>query len=214
MENITWVSLGENCLTQEIINDLGVNCVVSPYSWALSTIDHILNLQEKELIVEDYFQALEPIYNEKYSVHKTSKNSNNSFFIETNKNLVFRHHDFISNSQDYEKIQRRMDRYKSLNNEDVVFLYYYRVSEIPNYQYVRSRLEFFISKYYPKAKALMFYPTNSDERSITLVQDKNNVFEFEVKTLIPYEGDFDLWKAKPDRDLHKEMLDYVSNQLV
>jgi hypothetical protein len=209
MKNITWVSLGESCISQDIINSLGIKTIVSPYSWAFSSIDHIINLQEEEFAIDDYCQTTCPVLQEKYSVHKTSKNNNDSFFVETGKSLAFRHHDFFSNNEDYETIKRRMDRYKSLNSNDVVFLYNYRIGQTKENEYVRSRLEYFLTKYYPKAKALMFYEVKSEQRGIDLIEDKNNVFEFKLKTTISYEDNLGAWQREPDRDLHKQMLDYV-----
>jgi hypothetical protein len=213
MNSITWVSLGENCLSQEIINDLGVKTIVSPYSWGFSTIDHIINLQEEDFLINYYEQNTCPKWEEKYSVHKTSKNSNDSFFVETGKILIFRHHDFFSNNEDYEKIKRRMDRYKSLNSDEIVFLYHHRIGQTANPEYVRSRLEYFLLEYYPKAKALMFYEVESEQRGIRLIQDKNNVFEFEVKTTASDKTESQGWKKASTRDLHKEMLDYVLEHL-
>jgi hypothetical protein len=213
MKNIIWVSLGENCLSQQIINDLGLNSIIGPYSWAIGSIDHILNIQEKDFSVDDYTEVTEPIYNQTYSIHKTSKNSNDSWFKDANKSLTFRHHNF-SIQKDYEQMARRFDRHKALNDENIVFLYYYRATEnSPNYEYVRSRLEYFISKYYPKSKAVMFYRTDGDEGTINLIDSKSNVFEFEIKTTTPYEGEDPNWKAMPDRDLHKEMLEFVAQAL-
>jgi hypothetical protein len=213
MKNIVWVSLGENCLPQTIINDLGLNSIVSPYSWAIGTIDHILNMQEKDFSLDDYRQFVDTVYNETYSIHKTSKNSNDYWFRNSQEFLIFRHHDF-SKQKDYEAIARRFARYKALNDENIVFLYYYRATEnSPNYEYVRSRLEYFISKYYPKSKAVMFYRTDGDENTINLIDSKSNVFEFEIKTTTPYEGKDPNWKAMPDRELHKEMLEFVAQAL-
>ena len=185
MKNIIWMSLGENCLSQTIINDLGLTSIVSPYSWALGTIDHILNIQEKDFNVNDYTQSIDTVYNETYSVHKTSKNSNDRWFKDANKILTFRHHNF-SIQKDYEQIARRFDRYKALNEESIVFLYHYRTTgNSQNYKYVRSRLEYFISKYYPKSKVIMFYKTEAADGTINLIDRKNNVFEFEIKATTP-----------------------------
>jgi hypothetical protein len=201
MKNIIWVSLGENCVSQQIINKLGVKTAVSPYSWAFSTIDHIINLQEEDFLIKDYEQATCPILKEKYSVHKGSKNSNDSFFVKTGKTLAFRHHDFFSNSENYEKIKRRMDRHKSLAGDGVVFLYHHRIGDTPNCEYVRSKIEYFLDKYYPEAKALMFYEVKDKQIEMRLVQYKNNVFEFEIKTP-------DLHKGLAD-GFHKEMIEFV-----
>jgi hypothetical protein len=205
MENITWISLGENCVPQMIINKLGIKTIISPYSWAFSSIDHIINLQEEDFLIKDYEQTTCPIWKEKYSVHKTSKNSDDSFFVETGKTLAFRHHDFFSNNEDYEKIKKRMNRHKSLDGDGIVFLHYYRFGETPNCEYVRSRLEYFLNKYYPKAKILMFYKVYNEQMGIRLIQYKNNVFEFEIKTTAELE-------YIPEK-LYKEMLEPVSQSL-
>jgi hypothetical protein len=213
MKNIVWVSLGENCLPQTIINDLGLNSIVSPYSWAIGTIDHILNMQEKDFSLDDYRQFVDTVYNETYSIHKTSKNSNDYWFKNGQEFLIFRHHDF-SKQKDYEEIARRFARYKALNDKNLVFLYHYRITEnSQNAKQVRSRLEHFISKYYPKAKAVMFYKTEANDGTINLIDKKNNVFEFEIKTTTPYEGVNPAWKASGDRKLHKKMIKSVLQYL-
>jgi hypothetical protein len=213
MNNTTWVSLGENCVSQWIINDLGLKTIISPYSWGFSTIDHIINLQEEDFTIENYAQENHPFLHEKYTIHKTSKNSNDSFFVSSSKTFAFRHHDFFSNYDNYKKIKRRMNRYKSLNSDEIVFLYHHRIGQTPSSEYVRSRLEYFLLEYYPKAKALMFYEVESKQKGIRLVEDKNNVFEIEVKTIVTHESQKRGWKLE-NSDLHKKMLDYVLEHLL
>lgn len=209
--SLNWLSLGENCLSQNIINDLGLKTLTSPFAWTSVTIDHILNIQDTEFSKLDYDYYPVDTNGIAGPWHKTSKNSDDSIFAERHHQMYFFHNDFLAKEEEYNKIARRFERYHSLAIEKNVFLYHYRYSNNMNVAYVRSKLEHFIATYYPNSVAVLLYQTIAPNKSVNLVSESNSVLEFDIHTDMTWDGEN--WNAKNDRWLHKEMIDVVSSIL-
>lgn len=152
-------SIGENCLGQGVLDRLKITSSISPFSWARSNIDYIL-----EIISEDFRDFLNPDFvkhqdrygkliptNNKYSC------ANNIFEESVASNFEFTHHDILNSEKDRDSYQRKVSRFRELilSNKSLTFLYHYRFqpTERRNLNYIMDRLNIFNSTISKKRNA-------------------------------------------------------------
>jgi hypothetical protein len=222
MNEKTWLSIGENCLTQNIINTLKLKSLSTPFSWAISNIDHIIYAMEEKNIFknkENFYitndQETKVFY--RYSDHTTKKHfAKNSEVLEK---MHFPHHNFIEKIEDFKKITTRHQRLYDLSNTDnLIFLYHYRSPDIDEYshkslEYVRERLSYFKETFFPNSKIVMFYKLYNETKDVVLINEKDII---EIMILSPenkWQGPGNTF-AKKDEDLHKKMIDLAYKTII
>lgn len=142
-------SIGENCLGQGILDRKCVASCVTPFSWARSNVDYLL-----QIVNEDFNDFLNPKFLHHRSRYGKTIATNSKYtcasgvFEQSVANeFEFTHHDVLSSPKDLASLQRKVTRFGELIRSDahVVFLYHHRYQPKSKQQigYVMDRLNIF-----------------------------------------------------------------------
>lgn len=218
-----WLSLGENCLPDDILSRFHLKSYSSPFASCRSNIDYLIemhtnkydNLFDEESVSKfslDGGTVLRSIvYNKSHPIYHN---------LHTN-GFEFTHHNWIDNPDLKQSLQRRLRRMVSdIGCKDFVFLYHHRITESSDTQKIRLKLslfaDFFTSNY-KKCKIIFFYQNltseDSERRVITKDLD-DNVLEYEIITTHAWEGsNQNIFWARVDNDLLKTMIESAKNHI-
>lgn len=218
--NFLWVSIGENCLTQNIIRDLGLNTLHSPFSWGRSSIDHVLYFLEtdfREALDIQHFQKSKRETTVGFPGNVGLSNDNILQFAKVQSENIhdpwhdlfeWTHHD-ISQIEHYQQQEKRIQRFLSFKNVDnLIFLYFYKIDDVnnPDTERVIKKLQRFLSFFKGNnVHAALFY-VNKNITDLKRVESKRhkNILEFEFYTDHTWDTN-----AEKDRYLQKEMIEVI-----
>jgi hypothetical protein len=219
---IYWLSLGENCLSDDILKRTNLKSFSTPYSSAFSNIDYAIQLEKT-----NYLHLLEPSYlehgfydNNKVVRSKLTLASDDIHDPSCSQSFMFPHHNPIDSIDDRKAMLRRIDRLQNIKGEhNIVFLYYHRYSKKSDILKLRKKLNEFQS-FYTSSKAVcyivLFYQSlffsKSKERGFKTISVNNNIFEFAFCTEHLWGGNY--WRASDDDDLIIQMIDLIKPQMV
>ena len=209
-------SIGENCLTQNILQRHHPKTYATPYSHGRSNLGYALKLEKEnysnllkaEYLYYDKIGELQVVRNKHYST------SDDIYSKAHQKGFEFTHHDVISNESHKTSYERKVLRMQNFNKrEKLKFIYHYRFSENNDLNLIILKAEEFLS-YYRKREIrceFIFFTQNiineQKERTVEKIHDLNNVKGYIFKTLEVWGGtDDDIFWAKKDDDLIKSML--------
>lgn len=215
MKKTLWLSLGQNCLSQEIINTLNLDTEYTIFSWSKSTVDQILSMEkndyEEALKISSYiFDEAKYADGHRMPFNPNIVNQNNDVYTSDNFYFETTHLNIIESQEDYEKLIRRHERLRDyLNNKEIqiIFLYHYSTRKPGGPEHVRSNLKRLLDTYYHNAKVVMFSSYMDDSRGIDLVYSDDNLLEFQIRTNLAVTSAVRSWAMESDRDLHQEMID-------
>ena len=121
-------SIGENCLTDNILERYHLKSFSSPYSSGRSNVEYILNFENEEMLdflnptflKYEYFNDKRVVRNKKYVnvVNKYNETVTNGF--------EFTHHDVLGNKRIRNQLFRRCDRLKRLKKKNIILVYHHR----------------------------------------------------------------------------------------
>lgn len=225
MSKRTWISFGENCLTQTLINNIGLNTTYTPFTFTRTNPDYVLHFERNgyDLLKDkdNFVQRDEQFYKTSYKNEiDTGKN-----FIQASRVLAFGHHDVLESEDAMQKISRRADRMPELRDKKLSILYYHMVDAdtdsfpslektgngmAPSRIYILKKLKQ-IKKYYPNADILFFYRVHSNTRSVSLVSSDNSIYEFAIST--PNLWCELNWEGRTDYDLLLTMIDQFNSYI-
>lgn len=137
-----YISLGENCLTDNILERFGIKSFATPYSHGRSNIDYAIHLEREKYIDLLKIDFLYYGYAGKTKVVRNLhySKSDNIFNEMHVKGFEFTHHDVINNETHRESYERKIERMLSIDDKSKIkFYYHYRNCDNQN-------LEIFISK--------------------------------------------------------------------
>jgi len=214
MKDITIVSLGENCLVDEVLKDFKLRKETFPFGSGRFNIEYILS------ICKDNFENLLNTQHLRYAEVDGVKVVKNSFYSCQHQiydasvcdDVEFTHHDPFQ-PKIRESLQRKIVRFQfALENPDkFVFIYYYRHSELRNKLTLISELEKWVGwvekKSMRKPKVILIHQeivSSSGDRGLT-VQPHHWGLEVSMQTLEIWTGP-ELWSAPHDRDLFDKLL--------
>lgn len=128
MDKYIVISLGENCLPDNILSRNNLRSFSSPFSTGRSNIEYVLAFEK-----ENYVDFLNPDYmnyemfNKRIVVRNTKYiTTKNRYDVTCIRGMEFSHHDVISNIHTREQIARRYTRLQKISNKDIVFVYHHR----------------------------------------------------------------------------------------
>lgn len=212
-----WLSLGENCLSDNILHRHGKKSFSTPYSHGRSNLDYAISLEKMN------YSGLLDKENLKYDhvgkssvVRSTLFNKSDDIFSYLHINgFEFTHHDILSSDKERESLQRKIQRLnKYRNNKRIVFLYHHRICNNSNLDSLFQKgLEFL--EFYKKNSCLIIFSQkivqSKDERKLHYKRIQDNIHFFQFDTMQLWEGDEEdiLW-AKIDDDLVKQMIDHAN----
>lgn len=216
------VSIGENCLTDNILERHGLKSLTTVYSHGRSNLDYAIaleldrykNLLERNNLYHAYFGESQVVRNNYYKIESDIYNEAQSNGFE------FTHHDVISNIEAKKSILRKMNRLIQLaGKKSFRFFYHYRISD-----------KFAMSEIFKKAQVFLSFYANSninknefivfsqeivndpEKRGLDRIDATQNICCYLFRTTKIWEGDDDNFWARGDDDLIKHMLSDVLNK--
>lgn len=216
ISNTYYLSIGENCLTANILDRHELKSVSTPYSHGRSNLDYAISLEKEnyrnllkfEYLFYDYVGETKVVRNKYYS-------ESDQIYKELHQNgFEFTHHDVINNDNHRESYKRKILRMKNFcRRKKLKFLYHYRNNDNRNIKLIVRKAEEFLSYYQErniKCKFIFFTQeiiSKKEERTLTKIHDSNNVKGFIFKTLEVWAGDDqDVFWARKDDDLLAKMM--------
>ncbi len=213
-----YVSFGENCLTDNILERHGLKLLTTPFSHARSNVEYILNLE-----ADDYkdFLNLDHIAYEKLNKSNVPRlKKYNVVHNEYNRlhlnGFEFTHHDVIKDEKARSKIENRVHTLRSfIGRKKFMIFYHHRLSPNTNMDALLQDLTTLKEGYSTsriRSEAICFTQRiiqSKEDRKLSYSK-RDGVHFFLFDTLSIWEGDDDnlLW-ARCDEDLITEMVDIV-----
>lgn len=217
---ILYLSIGENCLPDNILQRHGIKSFSTPFSSGRGNLDYILALEKSN------YNGLFDKANLTYEVDVNGKkvvrsnlitHCDNIYFLPHRSKLEFTHHDLIGSDTDRKNIQRRVKRMQKIKGrKNVAFFYHYRINENSNpialfrkadelaQLYSRGRIRCHIIIFTQKIIS------NPTERSVYYKEISSRIHFYEFLTEKIWTGpDQDIFWAKMDDDLVKKMLNHA-----
>jgi|GEM_PF-3219100 hypothetical protein len=214
MRDIKIISLGENCLIDEILKDFKLRKETFPFGSGRFNIEYILS------ICKDDFKNLLNTQYLRYAEVEGIRVVKNSFYSSQNSiyhstvcdDVEFTHHDLFQ-PKIRESLERKIQRFQLAleNPQDFVFMYYYRYSDFRNSVSLIEELKKWIAwvenKSKQKPRVVLISQELIDNRSQRRVKVKKHDWGLEatLHTLDIWTGP-EQWSAPQDRDLFDELL--------
>ncbi|MFD1551439.1 hypothetical protein DNU06_13445 [Putridiphycobacter roseus] len=211
-----YLSIGENCLTDNILDRHNLKSFSTPYSHGRSNLDYAIklekdnyqNLLSTEHLFYDYVGENKVVRNKHYS-------QSDDIYVEIHQNgFEFTHHDVMNNEPQRKSYERKILRMTSFDNsKKLKFVYHYRINKNKNLKLIINKAEEFLSYYQKKGIECEFIfftqeiISQKEERKLIKVHDSKSVKGFILNTLEIWGGDDDdVFWAKKDDDLLKKMI--------
>lgn len=215
-DDYLWLSLGENCLSDSILQRSYLKSYSSIYGSARSNIDYSMKMQRenyKGLLDKD--NTVYEILNGSNVLRSSLYNESDDIFNGLHSNgFEFTHHDWVKNKNLIKTFERRISRtQENIGNKNFVFLYHHRYTEKSDVKLLVNKLnEFkrFFEVNDKKCYVILFYQnivSDSSERKISMKNEGDGVIEFIFHTQNIWGGDDeDIFWARNDDDLIKKMI--------
>jgi len=211
------VSIGENCLTDNILSRYGLKSFSTVYSHCRSNIDYAIALEKESYknLLEDKFLYYDNSQGNRKVVRNNNYSINDNIFNHMHiKGFEFTHHDILGNIAFRKSMERKRDRllnYKGKKNFN--FFYHYRLNPNISISYILKRAKEFLTYYEKNNKKCRFIIftqiiiKHKKERRLEKVAYSESIVIYTFYTLDIWGGDDPeiLW-ARNDDDLIKEML--------
>ncbi len=222
-DTIVWLSLGENCLPDNILQRHHKKSYSSVYSSGRSNIEYALAMDK-----DNYNNLLDPntlsygMVEQDRVVRSTYYTKCSSHYNELHLNgFEFTHHNPLEREEHRNAFKRRISRMiESKGKTNYVFLYHHRMNEKSNINIIKLNLKEFQKQYQinnKKCFIIFFYQTltnNKNKREITLESFEDNIFEFNLKTEHTWSGhNQDIFWARIDDDLIGEMIKHSNKKI-
>ncbi len=220
---LTFVSLGENCLIDEILKDLKLRTATHPFGSGRFNIEYITEIckEEFEHFLDDQFLYYATVENKIVVKNNFYKCKHNIYESSVCHDVEFTHHDVFKPNVK-ESFLRKIERFKYATDQpsEYVFMYYHRFSSNTNIEIIKALLknwsDWIENKSLIKPKIVFIHQKlieNKEERKVS-VNDFSCGKEVILYTLDVWSG-AELWAAAKDRDLFnsffnsKEILKWI-----
>ena len=216
LNKLYYLSLGENCLADDILKRYGLKSFSTPYSPARTNIEYAIfnekngyqNLLSESKLKRCHRYGQEMIVNEDYPQPL------NIYDKSVSSGFEFTHHNILQDNKAMESFVRKVERMKQLKNQQVCFLYHYRYSSKNSIDDLILKGNEFLG-YYPKAKLCIMTQKickSKDERILNIQHPAKNITVFEFVTMNVWGGDDqNIFWARCDDDLISEMISHLQN---
>ena len=148
LSKIFYLSLGENCLTDDILKRHNIKSFSTPYASARSNIDYIIQLETMDyrfLLNNDYLEY-GTAGKDKVIRSKLITNCMNIYANWHMKGLEFSHHDIIAKEEEKDKIRRRIKRMRKYRGKKtMIFFYHYRFNTNMNLEMLFKKMEILLN---------------------------------------------------------------------
>lgn len=217
-KSIIYLSIGENCLTDIILERHGLKSFSTPYSYARSNIDYAIALEENNysnlLSKDSLYYANEQGLPPKAVRSKHIVKCANIYSQAHQKGFEFTHHDVIGDKEHFDSYTRKIERMRQnkVGVHPLCFFYHYRNNPNMNIDKLLSKIVEFLDFYnhdnIKKAMAVVFtQQIDKKEKFLEQFNIKKNILLFKLHTPQIWAGkDENVFFAKNDDDLIAEML--------
>ena len=219
LSNTYYLSIGENCLTDNILDRHNIKSFSTPYSHGRSNLDYAIKLEKEnysnllkaEYLTYNYLGETKVVRNKHYS-------ESDNIYNEIHQNgFEFTHHDVINNELQRKSYERKILRMKSFSKrKKLKFIYHYRNNKNKDLKLITKKAEEFLSFYQKEGVKceFIFFTQNiiskKEERNLIKIYDSNNIKGYILKTLEIWAGDDqDVFWARKDDDLIKKMINEI-----
>ncbi len=215
-KNTYYLSIGENCLTDNILYRFDIKSFSTPYSHGRSNIDYAIHLEMEKyrnLLTADYLYY--DFIGEKKVVRNKHYSKSDIIFSPLHLNgFEFTHHDVIDNKVHLKSYQRKAERMCTLDkSKKLKLVYHYRNNENKYFDLLIRKLQELLAFYQAKGirSEMIFFTqeiiARTDERALVKIHDTRNIKGFVLKTLETWAGDDeDVFWARKDDDLLSGMI--------
>ena len=220
-EPYLWLSLGENCLPDDILKRHNKKSFSTIYSSGRTNIDYALYLENKNYI--DLLDSRNLDYGDAWG-KKVVRSTNiikcdDIFEPGCSKGFEFTHHDPISSAKDRESCERKIQRLQEARgNNNIVFLYFHRSNQKTNIEKLSIKLKELADHYTKNNKncIIAFFHQviiqEKNTRNLEINKHPNGILEFIFLTEKIWGGtDPELLWARSDDDLIRLMIQAVSS---
>ena len=216
-DDYLWLSLGENCLSDSILERSDLKSYSSIYGSARSNIDYGIAMQSQNY--KGLFNKDNAVYGSLYGADRLRSslyNKSDDIFHEIHSNgFEFTHHDWVKNESFIKTFERRIARtQESIGKKNFVFLYHHRYTEKSDISLLVNKLHEFKNFFEVNDKVchiILFYQnkiSSPSERKISMKNENSGVIEFIFHTQDIWGGsNDDIFWARVDDDLIKEMIE-------
>lgn len=219
-----FLSLGENCLADNILDRNGLKSFSSPYAFGASNIEYILSFEK-----EGFLDFLNPDYLKKESFiskpdvivvrNKKYLKLNNRYNGLVSNGFEFTHHDVLDDISARDTLHRRCERMLKLRKKRIVFLYHHRYCDETDYNLLIIHLNQLAQIYRDRGNEVSInvfsqsLVSSVNERRVEYHLD-NGINSYVFYTLNEWAGDNEeyLW-AKCDDDLIGVMINDIRQSL-
>lgn len=215
LSSTLYVSIGENCLTDHLLDRHGVKSFATVYSHGRSNLDYAIQLEEEQygnLLNNDF------LYYDQLGSTRVVRNSRykvvDQIFDSTHTNgFEFTHHDIIGNETKRKSLERklsRLNKYRGVKN--FKFYYHYRLHNNLSLEALFKKAETFLKFYQTNGRECEFIiftqsiVDSKDLRGVEKVMHSDKIRVYTFKTTEAWAGDdAGIFAAKHDDDLIVEM---------
>lgn len=214
-----YISYGENCLTDRILERYHFKSFATPYSWVRSNIEYINEIEDNDfayLLSADYLECKKLGGAEKQIVRSSYYiRQNNIYNASVMNGFEFTHHDVLNNEEHIASFERKIKRIKEISQSELYIFYHHRYCQETNEDKLLSDLYKLYTRYTDKrnkVNIIMFTQkiVNKKEDRKVKYQKKGMINIFWFYTLDVWGGcDENIFWAKSDDDLITKMMDFV-----
>lgn len=210
-----YLSLGENCLPDNILDRYSLKSFSTPFSHGRSNIDYALQLENDNynLLLKPAFLRHEELGGQQVTKNFRFEQCDDIFDKSVARGFEFTHHNVISNEEARKSYLRKVIRMKEIkNNEDITFLYHHRRNPRSNFKKLYAKLEGFLASYKSdgfRCNIILFSQEIINEDAERRIRGKNvteNLVHFTLFTKNLWRGkNQDIFWARVDDDLIAQM---------
>lgn len=213
--NTYYLSIGENCLTDNVLDRFHLKSFSTPYSHGRSNLDYAIhleaenysNLLNSEFLYYDYVGSIKVVRNRRYLNAEPIYNE-----LHLN-GFEFTHHDVIANENHRRSLERKVERMKSFDKrKKLKFVYHYRACAGMNLDLLMAKAEKFLSFYTRKDIdcEFIFFTQEivplSGDRELLKIADSHRLKGYLLRTLEHWAGNNqDVFWGRKDDDLFAKM---------
>lgn len=215
------ISMGENCLTDNILSRNDLKSFSSPFSSCRSNIEYILAFEKEQYadFLNSHYLNYEMFGQKKVVRNKKYVATINQYNETCMNGMEFTHHDVISKRKLKKIIEKRCTRLQNLSNKNVVFVYHNRYCKETDMDLLVSSFEELKRIYEARNNNVSTYIftqekiSSKDNRKVEL-QEKAGVKIYTFYTQNIWEGDNqDIFWARCDNDLLQVMVDDIREHI-
>ena len=211
------ISIGENCLTDDILERNGMKSFSSPYASGRSNVEYILGFEKDDLadFLNEEFLKHEDFFGKPVVRNKKYVSTKNAYHSSCTNGFEFTHYNVLDNEKARETLQRRCRRMVDLRDKNLILVYHHRMCADTNEALLASHLNKLADIYRKRHNQVRVYAftqvlvTDAGERRIERSEIRGVHF-YKLYTLNEWSGsDQEIFWARCDDDLLAVMVEDI-----